>query len=162
MTEATTPAAVSKFPDTRWSLVVSSRGSDTRSRRALEELCRSYWYPLYSHARVMGCAPPDAEDLTQTFFSQMLARETMSRVTQEAGRLRSYLLSALNNLITQDWRNRHTKKRGGGAPVISIDQAGAEGRLQSELTDTQDPVRQFNRRWALTLLDTVMERLRGE
>ncbi len=162
MSASTLHDAPSVFPDTRWTLVVSARGSDTRSRRALEELCRSYWYPLYAFARSRGLAPADAEDLTQTFFAQMLERETMHRVSPEAGRLRSYLLSSMRNVIAQDWRDRHTQKRGGHSPVIVIDQAAAEGRLQSELTDSSDPIREFNRRWALTLLDTVLHRLRSE
>ncbi len=128
----------------------------------MEELCRSYWYPLYAHARSRGCTAEDAEDLTQTFFAQMLARETMSRVSPDAGRLRSYLLSSLNNLIAQDWRNRSAQKRGGGVPLIPIDQAAAEVRYARELTDPADPDREFNRRWALALLDSVMLRLRTE
>lgn len=150
------------FPETRWTLVVSSCGSDTRSERAMEELCRGYWYPLYAHARSRGCTPQDAEDLTQTFFAQMLQRETIRLVSQEAGRLRSYLLGALNNLIAQDWRHRMAQKRGGGAPVISIDHAAAEARLAQELTHSEDPVRLFNRRWAMALLDAVLAKLESE
>jgi RNA polymerase sigma factor (sigma-70 family) len=162
MPASTQDAPVSRFPDTRWTLVVSSRGSDTRSRRAMEELCRAYWYPLYAHARGRGCTAEDAEDLTQTLFSQMLARETMSRVSPDAGRLRSYLLTSLNNLITQDWRQRTAQKRGSGAPVIPLDQAAAEARYACDFATPATPEQEFNRRWALALLDRVMERLRAE
>ena len=128
----------------------------------MEDLCRAYWYPLYAHARSRGCTAEDAEDLTQTFFAQMLARETMQRVSPEGGRLRSYLLSALNNLIAQDWRNRNAQKRGGGAMIIPLDQAAAEERLAGELMETTDPLRLFNRRWAVALLQHVMEQLEAE
>lgn len=127
-----------------------------------EEVCRAYWHPLFAHARRRGCSQEDAEDLTQTFFSQLLARETMNHVSQAKGRLRSYLLGGMDNLIAQVRRKGNALKRGGRDQHVSIDYAAIQGRLTHELADTRDAVHLFNRNWATALLDAVFQRLRDE
>lgn len=81
-----TPPSRARFAPTRWTLVLSAAHSDTTHARAvLAQLCEGYWYPLHACVRRTGYSPPDAEDLTQAFFAQVLeehfiaAAETSSR-----------------------------------------------------------------------------------
>ena len=151
------------FPQTRWSLVLAVQGKDEAlSGEALASLCQAYWYPIYAHARRSCANAADAEDLTQAFFENLLDRDIFERVKPEGGRLRSYLLKAMNHFMAGDFRKRTALKRGGGRQIVSIDQEVAEGRFLAEPRDTEDPEVLYERRWARSLLDQVFELLRKE
>ena len=150
------------FPETRWSLVVATRGDDTRALRAMDEFCRGYWYPVFAFARQTGLSPADAEDVTQGFFAMVLSKEMTSAVSPDAGKLRSYLIAALKNFIGNQHRRSRAKKRGGGLRIVSIDAEEAEGRYQSELSSGENPETAFVRRWAIALLDSALGRLERE
>jgi RNA polymerase sigma-70 factor (ECF subfamily) len=128
----------------------------------LERLCRSYWYPLYAYARRRGFGPHDAEDLVQGFFARLVEKEMLRRVQREGGRFRTFLLSCFNNFTSDRRDSANRLKRGGGREIISLDAPEAEGRFSREPTDLQDPAKIFERRWALTVLDTVLARLKAE
>ena len=132
----------SKFPRTRWSLVLATKGTEDQasSDRAMSELCQTYWYPLYAHVRRASVNASDAEDLTQSFFEGLIQRDIFARVKPEGGRLRSYLLKSLNHFLSSETRKQHTQKRGGGRTIISIDQEFAENRIRIEPIDTANPV----------------------
>jgi len=152
------------FPMTRWSVVLEARqnGSPDRSRAALEELCRQYWFPLYAFARRRGHAPPDAEDLTQTFFAELLAHRLFDVADPAQGRLRTFLLTAFQRRIADHHRRDHAQKRGGGQTIVSIDLALAEDRFRADLADCETPESAFESRWAVTLLDSAMTLLEHE
>lgn len=136
--------------------------SSPDARRALEELCRCYWYPLYAYARRRGHRPEDAEDLVQGFFWRLIEQQLLKGLQPEGGRFRSFLLTCFNRFIS-DARDRATRlKRGGGQEVISLDAQAAEGRYQLEPADLADPQKIFERRWALTVLERVLARIRAE
>jgi RNA polymerase sigma-70 factor (ECF subfamily) len=128
----------------------------------LEQLCRSYWYPLYAYARRCGQGAEDAEDLVQGFFSRLIQRELLKGVQREGGRFRSFLLTCFNRFMNDARDHAGRIKRGGGQEVLSLDAEFAEGRYQLEPADVVDPEKIFERRWALTVLETVLARLRGE
>lgn len=128
----------------------------------MEELCRTYWYPIFAFARGMGLSPADAEDMVQGFFEKMLSEDLMSRVSPGAGKLRSYLIASLKNYAGNQHRRDRARKRGGGAVIVSIDHQDAEGRYQAELSGGETPEEAFDRRWALTLLEGVLGRLGRE
>jgi RNA polymerase sigma-70 factor (ECF subfamily) len=132
------------------------------ARQALGELCRSYWYPLYAFVRRRGYSPDRAEDLTQAFFTDLLARGSIAAVDRSRGRFRTFLLAALEHFLanTQDWERR--LKRGGGVKLLSIDSRDAEDRYLREPAHDMTPERLFERRWALTLLDRTLNRLGRE
>src|SRR5262245_5371631 len=95
------------FDQTHWSLIATLRcGESPRVREALETLCRAYWYPLYAYVRRCGKSPEDAADLTQSFFAQFLETDAFARADPERGRLRTFLLSAMQRFIRDDWRRR--------------------------------------------------------
>lgn len=159
------PAATSSgaaFPTTQWSLVAKA-GSEEQPRSALECLCNRYWYPIYHFARRQGRAHHEAQDLTQQFFAQLLATGGIATARPERGRFRTFLLTALRNFLTDEWRRSQTAKRGGGHAHFSIDEAAAEKRFAEEPVDPNLPPDQaFDRTWALEMLGRAIERLREE
>ncbi len=152
-----------EFATTRWSIVRRAADGDvTTARTALQELCQLYWYPLYSFVRYKGYPPGEAEDLTQSFFADLLQRDGIRRVQPELGRFRSFLLAALKNFLANEWDKQQTLKRGGGRVHFSMDFPRAESRFQVECADGETPEAIFERQWALTLLQQVQGQLRTE
>jgi RNA polymerase sigma-70 factor (ECF subfamily) len=151
------------FATTHWSVVLAAgQSADTQASEALEQLCRTYWYPLYAYVRREGNCPEDAQDLTQEFFARLLARKSLSQVAPEKGKFRSFLLAALRHFLSDERDKACTLKRGGGAPHLSLDAQEAEDRYRLEPVDRLDAERTYERRWALTLLEQALTRLRDE
>ena len=151
------------FATTHWSVVLTAQRSDsTRAQAALSVLCRTYWYPLYAYVRRQGQSPEDAQDLTQEFFARLLARNYLADVSRDKGRFRSFLLAALKHFLANEWDRARAAKRGGGQPPLSLDDTEAENRYRLEPADTMSADRIFERRWALTLLEQVLRRLRDD
>ena len=151
------------FLTTRWSVVLSAREKGSpQSAEALEKLCRAYWYPLYAYIRRLGHSPADAEDLTQEFFARLLQKDYLQAVAREKGRFRTFLLVALKRFLANEWDRARAGKRGGGVACLSLDVALAEGKYRIEPVEELTAERIYERRWALTLLDQTMSRLREE
>ncbi len=151
------------FPTTHWSVVLQAgQNTSPQAAEALENLCRTYWYPLYVYVRQRGHEGPDAQDLTQEFFLRLLKNSYFSHANQNKGKFRSFLLVALNHFLTNDWRHGQAAKRGGGQAFISFDAQTAESRYALEPQSDLTPERAYERRWALTLLDLAMVRLEEE
>ncbi len=152
-----------QFATTHWSVVLAAGDSTSPdSKKALEQLCRTYWYPLYVYVRRRGHNPEDAEDLTQEFFTRFLAGKYLARVDRERARFRSYLLGALNHFLADAWDHAHRVKRGGGQALQTLDVCSGEARYQLESAVELAPDRLFDRRWAFLVLDQVLSRLRQE
>lgn len=154
------------FPPTSWTQVCRSAEQGSLARDALESLCRDYWYPLFGFARRNGYNDHDAQDLVQGFFAYLLDGNCLARADRSRGRLRCYLLGALKHYIASERRKENRQKRGGGhtdLPFV-IDWKEADGRFAAEPTcdDSQQPDRQFDRRWARAILDRVLNRLAEE
>ncbi len=151
------------FHTTHWSLVLAAGlGESPQATEALEGLCRTYWYPLYAYIRRRGHDRHAAEDLTQAFFARLLEKSHLREITREGGRFRSYLLTALNHFLANEWDRARAQKRGGDKVHFSLDDLDAEARYALELEDNRTPEHLFERRWALTLLDQALGRLREE
>jgi RNA polymerase sigma-70 factor (ECF subfamily) len=154
------PAA---FATTHWSVVLAARESDaSQAAAALEKLCRTYWYPLYAYVRRKGYGAEDAQDLTQEFFARLLARNFLNVADRNKGKFRSFLLGSLEHFLAREWTRAHAQKRGGGKAVFSLDELNAENRYLLEPADELTADKIFDRRWATTLLDQAMSRLREE
>ncbi len=152
-----------RFNTTHWSVVFSAADRESpKAEQALEKLCHAYWYPLYAFVRRSGHSPHEAEDLTQGFFERLLSRNFLASARPESGRFRSFLLAALKNYIINEWQASRAQKRGGKRQFISLDEQSAEGRYQIEPADHLTPEHLFDRRWALTVMQRVMERLQAE
>ena len=152
----------SHFPTTRWTLVVAAGGADRKeSRSALSSLCESYWYPLYAYLRRRGYSPDQAQDLTQEFFTRILEGRYLDRADPEKGRFRSFILTSLKFFVADEEDRQRARKRGGGA-VVSLEFSSGEERYLREPSHDETPERIFERRWALAMLDRVVDRLQHE
>ncbi len=149
------------FTTTHWSVVLAAKQGDSpQAVAALEQLCRTYWYPLYASVRRRGYSPEDAQDLTQEFFARLLSTHALGTVHPNKGRFRSFLLASLNHFLANERDKARTLKRGGGQTVISLD--AAETRYRAEPSEGMSPERIFERQWALALLAQVAARLRED
>jgi RNA polymerase sigma factor (sigma-70 family) len=143
--------------------VVRAGGSDSlKTLQALDQLCRTYWYPLYAFVRRKGHSPHDAQDLTQAFFARLLEKNYVAQADRERGRFRTYLLAALTHFLADEWDKARRLKRGGGREIISFDAASAEERYRLEPIDQLDAAKLYERRWVTTLFDQVLARLEQE
>ena len=151
------------FASTRWSLIVAAKGRDEpEARRALAELCQLYWFPLYGYVRHRGHAHEAAQDLTQEFFARLLEKGGLGQPDPAKGRFRSYLLTACQNFLANQRDRDSAQKRGGGEPILSLDFQTAEGRYVREPVDARTPEQEFERCWALALLDRALAGLRAD
>jgi RNA polymerase sigma-70 factor (ECF subfamily) len=150
------------FSTTHWSVVLEAQGESPAAQEALEKLCRIYWRPIYSFARRQGIRPEEAQDITQGFFAQLLERRSLSAVRKEKGRLRSYLLGALKYFLADEQRRAMAIKRGKGQRIIPLEDLHADERIEMEPADPVTAEMIYERRWALTVLEQVLHRLKNE
>ncbi|MHC1765092.1 MAG: RNA polymerase sigma factor [Verrucomicrobiia bacterium] len=158
-----TGARAASFATTHWSVVRTAGQPELpQAAEALEKLCRAYWYPLYGFVRRQGYTAPDAGDLTQAFFAHLLGRDFLRGVTKAKGHFRSFLLACLKHFLADGWERARTQRRGGGQPLLPLDTEGAESRYRLEPANAADPQAHYERQWALTVLDRVLNRLQEE
>ncbi len=153
-----------QFGQTHWSVVLSAAGRQNPSHAAesLEKLCSLYWRPLYAYVRRQGQSPHDAQDLTQEFFLRLLRKDFLESVDQGKGRFRSFLLAALKHFLSNERDRARAQKRGGGQSPLPLDFTGEETHLGFQPVDNLTPEIIFERRWATTLLEQALARLRQD
>src|SRR5437773_3698717 len=150
------------FTTTHWSVVLEAKGKSPAAQDALENLCRTYWRPIYGFVRREGIGPEEGKDITQGFFALILERKDFQSVRQEKGRLRSFLLASLKHFMANERRNAATIKRGGGRMLIPLDDVEAYDSSEFDRTHMLSADLLYDRRWAFTVLDRVFGRLREE
>jgi RNA polymerase sigma factor (sigma-70 family) len=151
------------FVTTQWSQVLkAARNDSTRASSALATLCSNYWYPLYSYARRRGYGPDDAKDLTQGFFARLLQQKWLAQADPARGRFRTFLLTAMSHFLANEWDKARARKRGGDVQIVSFQMDSAETRYSHEPADSFTPDQAYERRWAITVLERVMEQLKQE
>src|SRR5436309_15323978 len=156
-------ATAAQFATTHWSVVVAAgQNNSPQAHQALEALCRAYWYPLYAYVRRKGYDAHVAQDLTQEFFARLLARNYLSVADRNRGKFRAFLLGCLEHFLARKWTRAHAQKRGGGQLLFSLDETDAENRYLREPAHELTAEKIFDRRWATTLLEQAMSRLREE
>ncbi|MEZ0230669.1 MAG: RNA polymerase sigma factor [Planctomycetota bacterium] len=147
-----------EFPNTRWTVIASSRSGAAARSKALEELLASYWKPLYFFVRRKGLSIEDAKDVIQDFFAHLLDREFLDKLDPKKGRFRSYLRGAMDNFLVNRHEHGSAKKRGGGKKIVSldfdVDESSTPGSTSAEAA--------FDREWALAVMERAMTRLRVE
>ena len=152
----------SQFPTTRWTLVVAAGDPQRKeARSALVSLCEGYWYPLYAYVRRRGYPADQAQDLTQEFFIRVLEGRYLDRADPEKGRFRAFILTSLKFFLADEADRGRAQKRGGGT-VLPLEISSGEERYEREPAHNETPERIFERRWALAVLDRVVEKLRNE
>ncbi|MBL9168944.1 MAG: hypothetical protein JNN07_14485 [Verrucomicrobiales bacterium] len=151
------------FQPTRWSLIVALREADhAAAATARATLCETYWYPLYAYVRRCGHGAEESRDLTQAFFERLIEKDLLARADRDRGRLRTFLLAALQRFLRDEWRKGQRLKRAGNGSEWSLDSAAAEERYTREPMDAATPEMIYQRRWALELLERTLLRLRGD
>ena len=157
------------FTTTRWSLVIAGANADgdqQKSAEALAELCRTYWRPVFSYVSRRGYSPEDAQDITQDFFLMILKTKWLHQADQSRGRFRSLLLKSVQNFVHNVSDTRQTLKRGGGVEFVRWDAWMAEAPSQVSISPralgSLEPERLFDLRWATTVVDQALRRLREE
>lgn len=152
----------SRFPTTRWTLVVAAGDPHRKeARSALVYLCENYWYPLYAYLRRCGHPADQAHDLTQEFFVRIIEGRYLHRADPEKGRFRTFILTSLKFFVADQEDRDHAQKRGGDA-VVAFEFSSGEERYQREPAHDETPERIFERRWALSVIDRVLNKLRDE
>ncbi len=148
---------------TQWSQVLAARdGSDTEARRALENLCQTYWQPLYAYIRQQGSEPDEASDLTQAYFAELLEKDLLADADPAKGRLRAFLLASLRHFLSHQRDRDRALKRGGGTRTLSLDTSAGEESYALQVAEEMTPEDVFEYRWAMTVLDRALGRLRQE
>ena len=151
------------FATTHWSVVLAARDTQPpRAADALEKLCRAYWRPLYTYVRRQGHGPEEAKDLTQEFFARLLEKNHLAHLRHQEGKFRSFLLTVLNHFLSDQRDKARAQKRGGGQTPIFLDALSEEERYQVESANEASPEALFDKRWAQTVLDQALDRLRDE
>ena len=154
----------SPFHTPHWSVVVQAMQSQppASTREALGEFCRVYWPPLYTFVRRSGHPPSDAQDLVQGFFAHLLAEDTLSRAEQSKGRLRTFLLGALQRYLSNESARANALKRGKGQQIVSIEDHLADAEAALLAAGGADEASSYDRAWVRTLVDRAWTRLQGE
>jgi RNA polymerase sigma-70 factor (ECF subfamily) len=153
----------SGFHTTRWTLIQSAAlNPTTDSRQALEMLCQTYWQPVYAFIRRNGYDPDESQDLTQDFFAVLIKKNYLVTADPKRGRFRSFLLTSVKHFLANEWNRAHALKRGGHQVPVSIDAVEAERWYAPETVEDTTPETVFERRWALSLLERVIVKLRAE
>ena len=160
---ASDPQPVAGFQPTRWTVVLAAaQESSPQADAALSGLCQVYWYPLYAYVRRQGHSPHDAEDLTQAFFVKLLEKRYLAGIEREGGRFRSFMLTALKRFLANEWDKARAAKRGRGHTHVAIDPSSAESRYTLEPAHELTPEKIYERQWAQSLLDYVLQALEQE
>lgn len=150
------------FATTHWSLVLEAQGESPQADKALEKLCRTYWWPVYSFIIRQGAGPEEAKDLTQSFFALLFERRDLESVRREKGRLRSFFFASIKHFLAKERRYAAAAKRGDGRPLIPLDELLERKHYDPEAAAALSPDQIFERRWALTVLEQALTRLEAE
>ncbi len=151
------------FATTHWSVVLAAKDHGSASAgEALEKLCRTYWPPLYAFIRRKGHDESEAKDLTQEFFLKLIERDYLQHLRHQRGKFRSFMLTLLNHFLMEQHGRASTQKRGGGRSPVSLEQMAEEGSYLGEPVDHFSPDQVFERRWAQTVFQVALNRLRDE
>ena len=158
-----------RFMTTRWSVVLSCTNSKIESaaaRDALSELCKVYWRPIFAYICRRGHSIEDAEDLAQDFFTSLLQGPLLQRADRDRGHFRSLLLKALRDFLGHASEKLGAYKRGGGVKLVSWDDWMAEAPSQLSISaqalNSWSPEQLFDLRWAATVVEQALRRLREE
>ncbi len=141
-------------------MLAAGHSSVPGAQAALETLCRTYWYPLYVYVRGQGQSAHDAQDLTQEFFARLLEKNYLRLADPDRGKFRAFLLKSLKHFLVNEWEKARTQKRGGGQCAIPLDAEIAESRYAGEPVQALTMDQVYEKRWALTLVEATLARLR--
>jgi RNA polymerase sigma factor (sigma-70 family) len=151
------------FATTHWSVVLAAGQTNSpEMEAALEALCKSYWFPIYSYIRRRGHEHQNALDLAQGFFEMLLEKKNLAGIDPHRGRFRSFLLTVLNGYLANQYDRETAQKRGGGKKIISLDDDTIENRYQLEPATNLTPDKIYERHWAVAVMQKALDDLAAE
>lgn len=157
----TQPDSNAQFPITHWTRILQAGGTTSpEARDALNELCQTYWYPIYAFVRRSGHESHTAKDLTQDFIIHLLETDFLKKADRNVGKFRSFLCASLRNFVEDQRRKEKAVKRGGAVQKVSIDESEAEGKYCKLPHQEPDPVKVYDRAWAATVIEHVKLKLK--
>jgi len=142
--------------------MAANEDDSPRAQEALGRLCQAYWYPIYAFIRRRGNDAEPAKDLTQEFFSRLLAKQFLRIADRERGRFRTFLLSCVDHFLSNEYKKEHRLKRGGEYTFVPLEDTSAEERYEFEPVEDMSPDKLMDRRWALTVLEMSIKQLERE
>ena len=151
-----------RFQTTRWSLVLAAAQGAEGSGEALGWLCETYWYPLYAFVRRQGHDVETARDLTQSFFVQLLHRDSLREIDPRQGKFRAFLLASMKHFLSNERARERALKRRTDDPAFRLSLDAAEQRYLREPAASLTPEEVFETRWAIAVLDRALRRLGDE
>jgi RNA polymerase sigma factor (sigma-70 family) len=148
---------------TQWGLVAAARcRTGPEARRAMDRLCQTYWPVLYAFARRLGWDSEAARDLTQAYFAELLEKDFLAEIDAGKGRFRSFLFSSMRHFLSHHREKSRAVKRGGAAVVLSLEMVAPEEGRALAGTTSLTPEEVFEQRWAMSVIEAAMERLRAQ
>jgi RNA polymerase sigma-70 factor (ECF subfamily) len=161
--ESTAHVYGTTFATTHWSVVLTAKERELpEAQAALEILCGTYWPPIYAFIRRCGYDSASAEDLTQSFFSDLLTKDYLGHLRHREGKFRSFLLTFLKHFLSSQRAKARAEKRGGGKVFVSLDGCSEEERTLAEAVPDLSAEQVFDRRWAQKVMEVSLRRLRDE
>src|SRR2546427_4922244 len=151
------------FQTTHWTLVLRARQtqSEISAQKALSNFCEAYWPPLYAFLRHRGHASPEAQDLVQGFYAYLLEQNTLSRADQEKGRLRTFLLTSLQNFLFNEYDRVRAAKRGGDRQIVSFEEHLPEAEAAMLATSHLSDARCYDLIWASNIVSRAWQNLQN-
>ncbi len=150
------------FATTCWSEIRRAAELSGETSDSLERLCKAYWYPLYAFLRRSGHSPCDAQDYVQSFFVDLLSRDSLQAADPSRGRFRTFLLTACRNHVSNLQRADRAIARGGGHRRIPMETFDGEPVYEAEPVDQWSPEKLYERRWAMAVIDNAMDQVRQQ
>ena len=149
------------FEATHWTLVLQAGQleSSEAAQRALSALCETYWPPLYAFLRHRRYAPADAQDLVQAFFLSLFEKKTLERADREKGRLRTFLLTSLQNFLINEHDRKKAIKRGGDRIILSFDELLPGSEVNILASAHLDDVACYDLNWATSIVARSWQKL---
>ncbi len=151
------------FETTLWSVILNAGSKEnTAALAAWEKLAANYWFPVYAHVRRSVACPEQAKDMVQEFFTTLIRRQSLAKVTPDKGRFRTFLLTSLKYFLSDQFDRAAAAKRGGEHVTVSFDAMEAEERCRHEPLAEDSPDKQFDRRWAAALIERAFVQLQAD
>ena len=151
-----------RFHTTHWTVILQAgkAEADDAARKALATFSETYWPPLYTFVRRRGYSPADAQDMVQGFFAHLLEKNTLSRADQEKGKLRTFLLGALQNYMLKQRERMSAIKRGGGQQIVSFDDQLIDAEAAMHATMHLSEVSSYDAAWASSIVARAWKNVR--
>jgi RNA polymerase sigma-70 factor (ECF subfamily) len=151
-----------QFPETHWSQLLEL-GDPTNPQHAenLNRLMHQYWRPIYHYVRSLRpVATPEAEDLTQQFFTMLLDRSAFEKLAPERGSFRGFLKTALRYFLIDQDRTAVAHAPRDGARFFPFEEAEAAWKDARRDSLPIAPEQAFDREWARSVLLQAVARLK--